>query len=466
MSEETPLGWSCRSLDSVASACLGKMLDRSKNRGEPQPYLRNINVRWFGFDLSNLLTMRFESDERDRFGVRLGDVMICEGGEPGRAAVWRETRPMLFQKAVHRVRCGAELDPDFLVFQLRHHADSGSLGAGFTGSTIKHLTGRALKSHVLVFPQIDEQRRIVSRLRDLHDRARRAREALADVPQLADRLRQSVLDAALRGDLTSAWRDAHPDTEPASALLERVRMERRRRLELAPRRTANTSSPPIDADAEELPELPATWTWVRVDELFWDAGYGTSQRCTPDGAGPPVLRIPNVAGRALDLGDLKYATDPISLDPTGAVTAGDFLFVRTNGSRDLIGRGCYVKHDLPREHHFASYLIRMRLVPVGVLGEWLSLMWCGPHGRRQILAESKSSAGQFNLSLSAARRFLFPLPPEEEMKEAVVAANRLIRSAEALMEVHRRVGDDLDVLSRSILAKAFRGELATSSVER
>ena len=81
------------------------MLDKAKNKGTPRRYLRNINVRWFDFDLSNILEMRFEDSELSEFAIRSGDVLICEGGEPGRAAVWddRET-DIYFQKAIHRVR--------------------------------------------------------------------------------------------------------------------------------------------------------------------------------------------------------------------------------------------------------------------------------------------------------------------------------------------------------------------------
>ena len=80
------------------------MLDKHKNRGTPRPYLRNLNVRWFEFDLDDVLEMRFEDDEMDRYTALPGDLMVCEGGYPGRAAIW-DGEPIFFQKAVHRVRC-------------------------------------------------------------------------------------------------------------------------------------------------------------------------------------------------------------------------------------------------------------------------------------------------------------------------------------------------------------------------
>ena len=85
--------WEKRTLGEVADLCLGKMLDQKKNRGEFLPYLANINVRWGEFDLGDLRQMRFEQNERDRYGLKYGDIVMCEGGEPGRCAIWKENMP-------------------------------------------------------------------------------------------------------------------------------------------------------------------------------------------------------------------------------------------------------------------------------------------------------------------------------------------------------------------------------------
>jgi len=71
------------------------MLDKTKNKGDPKPYLRNFNVRWFDFDLSDVKEMRFQKEEQDRYSVVKGDLVICEGGYPGRAALWPRRPPKL-----------------------------------------------------------------------------------------------------------------------------------------------------------------------------------------------------------------------------------------------------------------------------------------------------------------------------------------------------------------------------------
>ncbi len=245
-----PAGWARSELEGVAALALGKMLDRSRNlTGRPVPYLRNLNVRWGRFDLDELAQMRFEDHELARFGVRAGDVLVCEGGEPGRAAVWSGADGIvMFQKALHRVRPGPGLEPTWIALQLQHDAGTQGLEHLFTGSTIRHLTGASLRRYPVVLPPLGEQRRIIARVEALRARARAVDDSLAAVPALLDRLHQSILASAFRGDLTAEWRARHPEVEPADARLEGIRTERRRRWEAAEsaRLTASGKTPTED----------------------------------------------------------------------------------------------------------------------------------------------------------------------------------------------------------------------------
>ena len=120
-----PESWTWVTLGSVADARLGKMLDKAKNKGRPKRYLRNVNVRWFDFDLSDVFEMPFEEDELKEFGLRAGDVLVCEGGEPGRAAVWDDREHgIYFQKAIHRLRFVPNVAPQFLVTAIRESFDT------------------------------------------------------------------------------------------------------------------------------------------------------------------------------------------------------------------------------------------------------------------------------------------------------------------------------------------------------
>lgn len=140
-------------MSDLAEFRLGKMLDEKKNKGDLMPYLANVNVRWGEFDLRELREMRFEEDELDAFGLKYGDIAMCEGGEPGRCAIWKEQMPgMMIQKAIHRIRCLAVENHIYLYYSLRHQGQSGLLASLFTGATIKHLPREKLAKVTVLVP--------------------------------------------------------------------------------------------------------------------------------------------------------------------------------------------------------------------------------------------------------------------------------------------------------------------------
>ena len=164
---DIPESWKWVRLPAISASCLGKMLDKQKNTGFSMPYLRNVNVRWGSFDLSDLLEMKFEDVNDERFLIRKNDLVMCEGGEPGRCAIWAAEQPIHFQKACHRLRFSQELHVSFFYFLFCLYAENGILKSLFTGTTIKHLTGQSLDKIVVPLPPLVEQKRIVAKLEEL-----------------------------------------------------------------------------------------------------------------------------------------------------------------------------------------------------------------------------------------------------------------------------------------------------------
>lgn len=163
--------WEQVTLGEVAEIKLGKMLDAKKHTtGNLLPYLNNLAVRWNEVDTSNLPKMYFDDDELDRFGLKAGDVVVCEGGEPGRSAVWDGRLPDLkFQKAVHRVRFKVPFEPRLLVLFLESIAGTPRLESLFTGGGIKHLTQEVFARIKIPFTTYAEQQRISGCLASLDD---------------------------------------------------------------------------------------------------------------------------------------------------------------------------------------------------------------------------------------------------------------------------------------------------------
>jgi type I restriction enzyme M protein len=165
-STEVTEEWPMVKLGDIADVKLGKMLDQVKHqKGAVLPYVRNISVRWGTIDTHDLPEMYFEEDELGRFGLRAGDVLVCEGGEPGRAAVWDGRIPNLkYQKALHRVRFSVPFEPSMLVYLLQEMALSGALVGWLSGTTIKHLTLESFNKLSIPLPPLATQRAIVAEI--------------------------------------------------------------------------------------------------------------------------------------------------------------------------------------------------------------------------------------------------------------------------------------------------------------
>ncbi len=154
-------GWTAHIFSEITSSRLGKMLDAKQQTGENAfPYLANFNVQWFRFELDTLNQMDFDERERVEFELKEGDLLVCEGGEIGRCAVWHnDLQPCFFQKALHRVRCDRDvIHPDYLSWWFKYNCDHG----GFTSiagakATIAHLSGVKLKKLQVVSPPLELQ---------------------------------------------------------------------------------------------------------------------------------------------------------------------------------------------------------------------------------------------------------------------------------------------------------------------
>ena len=288
---EVPEGWCWARLGAVSDVQLGKMLDKQKNQGEPSPYLGNANVRWGSFDLSEVKEMRMTATDQNKFRLQQGDLIVCEGGVPGRCAIWSSVEPMYYQKALHRVRPGSGIEVRYLELYLNYVVGSHLWDSDFTGTTIKHLPAQTLSRWFVPLPPLAEQRRIVAKVDELmplveeYGALEDERERLDS--SLPDALRKSILQEAVEGRLVPQ----DPADEPASALLVRIRDERRKMVadgKLRPPKGGESvifagsdgrryekrvdakgrESEPVCIEDEIPFEVPESWGWARLGSII------------------------------------------------------------------------------------------------------------------------------------------------------------------------------------------------------
>ena len=198
---QIPTKWALAELSTLAyESVLGKMLDKQKNTGVDQDYLGNINVRWGYFDLNNLKQMKIEETEESRYSLNQGDLVVCEGGEPGRCAIWKGENGVIFiQKALHRIRFTESYLPTFAYYYLTYAVPLERVVKHFTGTTIKHLTSTGLGKVQFPICSLAEQQEIVNQLEEKLSIIEQNEKEIESALAKAELLRQSILKKAFSG---------------------------------------------------------------------------------------------------------------------------------------------------------------------------------------------------------------------------------------------------------------------------
>lgn len=196
-----PKDWPVMPVSYQFEVLLGKMLNQENARGSHlRRYLRNTNVQWDHIDTGHLLLMNFPPEERDRYAVRPGDLLVCEGGEPGRSAIWAgQVEEIYYQKALHRVRARGYSSPRWLYYCLRAATSLNVFAAEGNATTISHLTGEQLRAHRFAFPQRNVQDRLVETLDASSRTHARLKCKLHEQLALLMERRQALITAAVTG---------------------------------------------------------------------------------------------------------------------------------------------------------------------------------------------------------------------------------------------------------------------------
>lgn len=318
-------------------------------------------------------------------------------------------------------------------------------------------------------PPLREQARIVARIEELFTQLDASVEELLKAQAQLKRYRQTVLKAAVTGELTKEWREAHKDElEPASELLSRILRERRAAWG-ATQLARKDASPKKDGSKPEyrepaapviynLPKLPEGWTWANISQVGQVTGGLTKNpRRKKLPAIIPYLRVANVYAGELDLTEVKnIGIDQSELERV-LLSAGDLLVVEGNGSIDQIGRVALWDGKIASCAH-QNHLIKVRFNQPK-LGKYILWWLLSSDGRNFITRIASSTSGLHTLSISKVASLPLPLPPILEQEQIVSEIERVLSIADVLQQALDVALRQAERIRQSILKQAFEGNL-------
>ena len=278
-----------------------------------------------------------------------------------------------------------------------------------TGSAIPHLNKKLFFELNLPLSPLPEQKRIVEQIERLFSKLDEVKEKVQEVLDAIDDNLEAVLYKAFTGQLTNEWRNSDTEIEK--------------------------------------------WNDTTLSEVVSGLKYGSSEKSDYEYKGTPVLRIPNIGDGIVDFSELK--------NPSHEVFENDILIIRSNGSRDLVGK-CAIVPKLKGRYAYASFLIRMK-ASEKVLPEYLVRFMNSSIARVQLFAKAKSSSGIHNINSKELGAIKISVPPIREQEQILTIIREFVDKEKKVKEIVKMVEDNIDKIKKSILSKAFRGELGTNN---
>jgi len=487
-----PKEWKWVRFGEIAQHNSGKTLDGGRNTGLPRKYITTSNVYWGRFQFNNVREMLIREDELDKCSARKGDLLICEGGEAGRAAVWELPEEICFQNHVHRARLYKDVNPYFAYRFFEKINASGEINNYRKGVGISNMSSKALASIVFPLPPTSEQRRIIAKIDELMARCdeleklrtaqhgarltvhaaaikqllniaepyqhKRAQAFFAEhfgelytVKENVAELRKAILQLAVMGKLVPQ----NQDDQPARELLKEIEAEKQR---LVKEGKVKKPKPLQPINPEEVPyQLPNGWEWCRMQDVFLSLKYGTSKRCDYDGGAIPVLRIPNIYKGIVSIDDLKY-TDLSEKERSDlGLNEDDLLVIRSNGSESLVGRAAVVGKE-SSGFCYAGYLMRIRIDRKLLNSYYLYFVFDCEMTRMAIEGPIRTTSGVKNINSTEISQLRVPLPPFQEQHRIVARINQLMALCDTLdQQIDATTNKQTELLNTLIRAQSKGG---------
>ena len=285
---EIPATWEWCRLGYIFSHCTGKALNGTNRKGNLYTYITTSNLYWDRFELSSLKEMYFTEEELGKCTATKGDLLVCEGGDIGRSAIWNYDYNIRIQNHIHKLRSYIPLCTRFFYYVMYLYKGIGYIGG--KGIGIQGLSSGALHNILIPTPSINEQKRIISQIEAIMPIAVKYEKSQEELNQLNDsihnRLRKSILQEAIQGKLVPQI----PEERTAQELLEQIRQEKQKLVKEGKlKKFALSDSVIYKGDdnkyfekngkteqdiTDEIPfEIPNNWEWCRIGSVLniWSA---------------------------------------------------------------------------------------------------------------------------------------------------------------------------------------------------
>lgn len=439
--DKLPEGWESTVLDAVLSDVRnGTTADQNKDGlGVPVSRIEavqrgRIDHKRIGYVSQSAGLERFLYDEGD---IAFSHINSYEHvGKVG--LITSKDLPLLAGMNLLRLRAAHGIDPAWLFWTLSSPVFRRSVRMNIQRSVNQvSINQKQIGNLPVLLPPSNEQLRIVAKLDALQVHSDAAKAALDAIGPLLEKFRQSVLAAAFRGDLTRKWREEHPDVEPASVLLERIRTERRRKWEEANPRKKYVEPEPVDTAG--LPELPVGWCWATLEEVTENH----------DGRRIPVRREDRIDRQ----GEYPYYGASGIIDRVdNFLFDGQFLLIAEDGA-NLLTRSTPIAFQAVGKfwvNNHAHVVTTLAGMPLEHLEHFLNGI---------SLQHYVTGSAQPKLTQKAMNTIAVPLAPLAEQLELARRVNAQLAVAKELLAGLESLDLLVKSLTQSILAKAFRGEL-------
>ena len=396
---DVPEGWCWCRLTNVAITELGKTLDAKKNKGKLYDYLCALNVKWYSFDFTTLKQIRLEEKEKERYLVRKGDLLICEGGDVGRAAIWESENPIYYQNALHRVRFYQNINQYFFLHVLNYYKNLGIIDDVSGGVTIKHFTQNSMQKLLFPLPPLAEQERIASSIDNIFTQIGMVDQYKSELQTVLRQTKSKILDLAIHGKLVPQ----NPDDEPAEELLKRI---------------ATSDNRPYEKVEEEPFEIPDSWKWVKLGDIGQTNIGLTYHPNDISNTGIIVLRSNNIQNDKLCFDDIVKVNSNTKILNNQYINNGDILICARNGSQSLVGK-CVLLNNLKEKTSFGAFMAVFRSNYNRYILKYLQSKYF-----KDYMFESNSTQIH-QLTQSMLKDALIPFPPEKEQVRIVAKIDEL-----------------------------------------